>query len=140
MGTPHHGSPLERAGNLFESVLQVTPWTAPIGSLGTLRSAGVTDLRFSNVVDVDADRFALTPDCVRCYAVAGTKSASAADDLARSADGNLVPVQSALGIHNDATRTLRFTDTRIAGATDHFGLLASDEVYALLGEWCSDAM
>lgn len=148
LGTPHHGSPLERAGNLFESVLRVTPWTAPFGSLGTLRSAGVTDLRFGNVVDVDADRFALTPDArthaalpqgVRCYAVAGTKSATASDDLARLADDNLVPVQSALGIHKDAARALHFTDTRIACATDHLGLLASDDVHAWLREWCSDS-
>jgi pimeloyl-ACP methyl ester carboxylesterase len=151
LGTPHHGSPLERAGNLFESVMRVTPWTAPIGSLGALRSAGVTDLRFGNVVDADADRFALTPDQrthaplpdgVRSYAIAATKSSKGASEvpaseLARLADDNLVPVPSALGMHANNARTLQFTETHVVYATDHLGLLASDEVHALLRRWCA---
>lgn len=154
LGSPHHGSPLERAGNLFERVLGVTPWTAPIASLGMLRSAGVTDLRYGNVVDVDTDRFALAPDArthaplpagVCCYAIAATKTPTIdakLDAAARGvyeglADDNLVPVESALGVHADPARTLRFDDARVLFGTDHLGLLASREVHALLRQWCA---
>src|SRR5688572_2361186 len=61
LGTPHHGAPLERMGHLLELVVGATPWTAPLAALGTVRSAGVTDLRHGAVVDVAdvaSDRFA----------------------------------------------------------------------------------
>ena len=46
LGTPHHGAPLERAGNIVDVVLGSTSFTAPLARLGQLRSAGITDLRF----------------------------------------------------------------------------------------------
>ena len=146
IGTPHHGSPLERVGHIAELILGVTPWTAPLGALGAVRSAGVTDLRYGNVVDVDADRFAFAPDArthaplpegVRCYAIAGTNSAELGDDIGKLANDNLVPVPSALGIHDDRARTLLFTAQEIAVGTDHVALLASDDVYRALLSWCS---
>src|SRR5688572_2486417 len=86
LGTPHHGAPLERGGNWIDRLLDLTPYTAPLGALGRIRSAGVTDLRFGNVLDEHwqgRDRFAhgADPRCacplpagVRCYAIAGTLS------------------------------------------------------------------
>jgi pimeloyl-ACP methyl ester carboxylesterase len=144
LGTPHHGSPLERIGHIAELVLGATPWTAPLGALATVRSAGVTDLRYGNVVDVDADRFAFTPDArthaplphgVRCYAIAGTNSAALDDDVKKLASDNLVPVPSALGMHDESARTLAFTDSKIVVATDHLALLSSDDVYRALLAW-----
>ncbi len=147
LGTPHHGAALERAGNLFETLLGVTPWTAPLTALGKVRSAGVTDLRHGNVVDVDLDRFANTGDRrtptplpigVRCFAVAATKTPAdvgAALDPRALADDNLVPVVSALGMHDDARYALRFDDARVVYGTNHLGLVWSPEVYALLRAW-----
>jgi hypothetical protein len=51
LGTPHHGAPLERGGNWFELMLGLNRYAAPLARLAKLRSAGVTDLRFGNVVD-----------------------------------------------------------------------------------------
>ncbi|WP_413916314.1 hypothetical protein [Candidatus Skiveiella danica] len=51
LGTPHHGSPLERAGNWVDTILGSTPFTAPFARLGKLRSAGITDLRYGHVLD-----------------------------------------------------------------------------------------
>lgn len=146
LGSPHHGAPLERGGNLFEMLLGVTPWSAPLAALGRVRSAGITDLRHGSVRDEDwrdADRFAAgvdrrvatpLPVGLRSFAVAATNSAP--DELAGALrSDNLVPVQSALGIHNEAARSLRFTDTRVVYATSHLSLLSSAEVYMLMREW-----
>lgn len=149
LGTPHHGSPLERAGNLFETLLGVTPWSAPLAALGRVRSAGVTDLRYGNVVDADwsgADRFARggdprtptpLPEGVRCYAIAGTRSPASTAERELASD-DLVPVPSALGVHDDARVALRFTDTRTLQDTHHLELLSSARAYAALVEWLGD--
>ena len=65
LGTPHHGAPLERGGNWIDLLLDLSPYTAPLGALGRIRSAGVTDLRYGNVLDEHwqgRDRFAHGPD------------------------------------------------------------------------------
>ncbi len=49
LGTPHRGAPLERGGHWFETLLQVSPYSAPFARLGKIRSAGITDLRHSAV-------------------------------------------------------------------------------------------
>ena len=143
LGSPHQGAPLERGGNFIETLLGVTPWTAPLKTLARLRSAGITDLRYGVVVAADqqADRFAPgpdrrtplpLPDDVGCYAVAASTSADGVDDLA--GDG-LVPVDSALGRHADERRCLHFAETKIVRGTHHLGLLSSAEVYAQLVTW-----
>src|SRR5437660_10821453 len=69
LGTPHHGAPLERGGNWLQSLVGISPYTAPLSRLGMLRSAGITDLRFGNLLDEDwaaCDRFERRPDGRRC--------------------------------------------------------------------------
>ena len=83
LGTPHHGVPLERVGQWADFLIGKNRYTAPFARLGRIRSAGITDLRYGNIVDEDwdgHDRFShagdtrqivpLPPD-VRCYAIAG---------------------------------------------------------------------
>jgi pimeloyl-ACP methyl ester carboxylesterase len=53
LGTPHHGAPLERIGQLAVAMLGLSPYAAPLAKLGQARSAGITDLRFGNVQDAD---------------------------------------------------------------------------------------
>jgi len=146
LGCPHHGAPLERGGNWAESLLGLSRYSAPIGRLGRLRSAGVTDLRYGNLVDSDwqgRNRFALAgdpraviglPQGVACFAVAGSTSTAASGKLA--GDG-LVPVDSALGRHADPARTLDFGDEHcfVAFGTRHLELLDSQVVYAQLRRW-----
>src|SRR5271165_3968803 len=60
LGTPHHGAPLERVGNWVDVMLGKTPYAAAFARLGQIRSAGVTDLRYGNLMDEDwqgRDRF-----------------------------------------------------------------------------------
>jgi len=84
LGTPHHGAPLERAGNWLDIILGASPYVKPFTSLAQLRSAGITDLRYGNVLDEDwhgHDRFhrkpdtrqlAPLPETVACHTVAAT--------------------------------------------------------------------
>lgn len=156
LGAPHHGAPLERAGNLVDVLLGVSRYSAPLVRLGQIRSAGVTDLRYGNVLDADwqgRDRFARGDDprapCplprgVRALAIAATASKvlppslgpSATDADALASDG-LVPVASALGRHVDTARDLGFPAEHqhvVAGA-HHLDLLASVEAYEHLRRW-----
>jgi len=146
LGAPHHGAPLERGGHGVDRVLGISRYVAPLRRLGRIRSAGITDLRYGNVLDEHwhgHDRFAhdgdrrrplALPAGVACYAVAGTLATSAADRL--PGDG-LVPVASALGVHPDPARTLGFSDAQrwIALGTGHRDLLAAPAVYATIRSW-----
>lgn len=149
LGTPHHGAPLEKAGNWVDTILESTPYTAPFAKLGRVRSAGITDLRFGHVLDEDwrgRDRFARSPDNrrilplpegVACFAIAATTAEERglmADHLI--GDG-LVPVPSALGLHDDPRRCLAFSEDarRIEYRTNHLGLLGSPAVTSQLLEW-----
>lgn len=60
LGTPHHGSSIERIGNYLDLILKTIPYARPFAKLAKIRSAGVTDLRYGNIVDEDwlnKDRF-----------------------------------------------------------------------------------
>ena len=149
LGTPHHGAPLEKAGNWVDRILSATPYTAPFARLGQVRSAGITDLRFGHVVDEDwqgRDRFSRTPDLRRvmplpndvvCFTVAATTEAERGVLADRLIGDGLVPVHSALGRHDDPRRSLVFpkASQRIEYKTTHMGLLSSIEITRQLLQW-----
>ena len=149
LGTPHHGAPLEKAGNWVDIVLGSTPYSKPFAKLGQLRSAGITDLRYGHVLDVDwvgKDRFRRAPDSrqpvplpsgVACYTVAGTTAAKRSALSERLLGDGLVTLPSALGQHDDAQRSLSFAKASqmIAYRTNHMQLLSSAEVGAQLRKW-----
>jgi pimeloyl-ACP methyl ester carboxylesterase len=146
IGTPHHGAPLERVGNLVDRALGSISYSAPLARLGKIRSAGVTDLRHGNVLDehwAGVDRFASgadrrsptpLPAGVACLAIAGTTSRTTTGRL--PGDG-LVPVDSALGRHPRADLCLGFApeDQRIISATNHVQLLENAHVWEQLRDW-----
>ncbi len=149
LGTPHHGAPLERGGHWIDLILGASPYTAAFARLGQLRSAGITDLRHGNLLDVDwsgADRFAHGHDVrvgvplpagVACYAMAASLGPEHGALRAKLMGDGLVPVASALGQHRQAARCLAFPADRqltIQGL-NHLGLLASDAVLAQLKTW-----
>lgn len=149
LGTPHHGAPLERAGNRVDAILGSTPYTAPFARLGRLRSAGITDLRYGNVLDEDwrdHDRFQRRgdsrqplplPEGVACYAVAATTAARRSALAERLIGDGLVPVPSALGQHHDVRRKLMFAKTSqwMAYRMSHLELLSRPEVTRQLLHW-----
>ena len=149
LGTPHHGAPLERAGNRIDVILESTPYTAPFAAIGRLRSAGITDLRYGHVVADDwkgRDRFRRLPDtrsivplpsAVACYTIAATRAARLRPLADRLIGDGLVPVPSALGQHADPARCLAFADDAqwVAHRTNHMQLLSSGAVGRRLVSW-----
>lgn len=143
LGTPHHGSPIERGGNIIQLLLGVSSYSAPIARLARLRSAGVTDLRYGNVLDehwrdkerfdheMDVRRPLPLPEGVSCYAIAASLSKSEVPDP--RGDG-LVPVASALGRHERSELTLGFPESNqwTVFDTGHLDLLHRPEVYERL--------
>lgn len=153
LGTPHHGAPLERGGNWVDVILGATPYAAPFARLGKVRSAGITDLRYGNVLDEDwkgRDRFARArdtrkpvplPDDVQCFGMAATTGNKPGDLRDRLLGDGLVPVASALGRHEDPRRTLSFPESRqwIGYGMSHLDLLGRSEVSEQLVRWLAPA-
>lgn len=149
VGTPHHGSMLEQAGNLFEIALQVSPYSHALSRLGKIRSAGTTDLRHGNLLDVDwmgRDRFARSADPrkpvplpanVECYAIAALIARAHGDLSSKLVGDGLVPLKSALGQHRDSARALHFPagHHKVFYGMTHLGLLDSKAVCAQMQQW-----
>ena len=153
LGTPHHGAPLEKAGNWVDVLLGVTPYSAPFKRLVELRSSGITDLRFGNVLDSDwqgQDRFKSQskqqqntrehlplPEGVACFTVAATLAAKRNLLADRLIGDGLVPLNSALGVHSEPARNLAFAKSSqlVVYRTNHMQLLGSAEVGDQLVTW-----
>ncbi len=151
LGTPHHGAPLEKAGNWIDRLLEISPWSAPFSRLGKIRSAGVTDLRHGNVVEQDwqgQDRFDGSgkrhclelPDEVQCYAIAGSTSRQAGLVGDHLLGDGLVTVGSALGRHQNPELQLSFPQSHqwVGRNVNHLALLNHPEVYHTLRNWIAD--
>ncbi|MFY9243016.1 MAG: hypothetical protein WAO74_08315 [Polaribacter sp.] len=151
LGTPHHGAPLEKIGNYIDVILESIPYSKPFARLGKIRSSGITDLRYGNLVDQDwqnQDRFKLQgdkreniplPKKVESYSIAAaigkeTKS------LTKIVGDNLVDVKSALGQHSNPNKSLNFKkeNTWIAYENSHLDLLNNPEVYSKIKAWFTE--
>jgi hypothetical protein len=153
LGTPHHGAPLERAGNWVDVLLGRSAYSRPFARLAQLRSAGITDLRYGHVSDADwagRDRFRKNPDQrtpvplppgVACYAVGATLAARQSPVAERLLGDGLVPLHSALGIHDDAARGLDFPKRRQAvfHGMGHLALLGDARVVQKIEQWLGAA-
>jgi pimeloyl-ACP methyl ester carboxylesterase len=157
LGTPHHGAPLERVGNWIDTMLGSNVVTRPFAAIGQIRSSGITDLRYGHVLQSswrvngrEVDRFVRSPDSreplplpmgVHCFAVAATTSGlpslmNGASMRAMMGDG-LVPLESALGQHEEEAHCLNFLPEQqyIAHNTHHMDLLQSAAVGLQLVKW-----
>jgi hypothetical protein len=149
LGTPHHGAPLERGGHWVDTVLGVSPYTAPFTRLGKIRSAGITDLRFGDLRDEDwqgheqhkrsktAKHALPLPETTSCYAIAATTGEKPGDLNDRLLGDGLVPLSSALGKHTDPALDLAIPADRqwVGYGLNHMGLLSSVDVYAQIRQW-----
>ncbi len=149
LGSPHHGAPLEKGGNWVDTLLTKSRFSLPFAPLAKIRSCGITDLRYGNLLDKDwnkNDRFEKSgdqrqpvplPEKTQCYTVAAStakQSSILSDHLI--GDG-LVPLKSALGQHKDSERCLKFPSTHqmIAREIGHMQLLHHADVYKQLKNW-----
>ncbi|MBY0237852.1 MAG: GPI inositol-deacylase [Burkholderiaceae bacterium] len=153
LGSPHHGAPLERGGNWVHVLTDLSKYSAPFSRLAKLRSAGITDLRHGSLLDndwQDGDRFAHRralpqfvplPVGVACHTVAAAMGANTGTFVGNMkgkivGDG-LVPLDSALGRHAEAGRTLAFAPERqaVLEGVNHMALLDAPAVAELLLKW-----
>jgi hypothetical protein len=139
-------------------LLSSSPYTAPLARLGKIRSTGITDLRFGNLLDEDwkkRDRFERgadlrvpvpLPEGVACYAIDASAGQNVvkpevilvADDFGGKLLGDgIVPVASALGRHSNPRLALTFEESRqwVAYGTNHLDLLSAPGVYAQIRQW-----
>ena len=149
LGTPHHGAPLERGGNWVSIIMGMSPYTAPFTRLGKIRGAGITDLRYGNMLDEDwegRDRFEYSedprrpvplPDGVQCYTIAATTGRKVGDLSDRFLGDGLIPLRSALGRHKKSALTLSFPEAQqwVGYGMNHLGLLSQPEVYEEIRRW-----
>jgi pimeloyl-ACP methyl ester carboxylesterase len=158
LGTPHHGAALERGGRLVDALLTLSPYVAPFARLGKARSAGITDLRYGNLLDVDwqgpqgqdhrhAQRrdnrqpVPLPPGVAVCLMAATTAEQPSGLRHALLGDG-LVSVASAFGEHRRAGLHLGVPPERCALIlrANHFDLLSRPEAYARLRDWLAEPL
>lgn len=141
LGTPHLGATLERCGTGLDWLMGISPYSAPIGRIGKVRSAGIRDLGEGNIGggDESPDR---GPSDVerRYYAIAATTRTSNGQLSTRGLGDGLVSLRSALGKHRDPNRSLAIPAAQqaIFDQTNHFELLESRRVYRHLAFWLGD--
>lgn len=152
LGTPHHGSPLEKAGAFVEAILKTNPYAEPL-MLGRKRSAGVKDLRHGNLLDADwqgQDSDGLSPDNRQIvpllpgvdYYFAAASLGSHETDLKGKVLGDLlVRLGSALGSSSNELRSLNVEseNCRVFLEKDHFDLLDDERVQRQATEWFAES-
>jgi hypothetical protein len=145
IGTPHHGSPLERAGRLLVRTLRAVPdpYTRLIADIGDLRSRGLQNLGYGALGHGDRESalgderhpVPLLPE-IQHYLVAG---ALASDPwLALWFGDALVPLSSATAAVCTDVRAVAFppSHVKIFHAFAHTRLAHDPAVYAQIRAWC----
>ncbi len=146
LATPHHGAPLERAGNWANALLSYSPYTRPLMRLGNIRSAAIRDLRFGLLTQAQSellsdrahqdcrDRATDLPAHVHHFLLAGSLNSDAAQNWV--GDG-LVPVSSGLGLHARPEMNLTAPSlTRIElERMDHMKMLNDVRVWEAMVDW-----
>ncbi|MEM8529436.1 MAG: alpha/beta hydrolase [Chloroflexota bacterium] len=154
LGTPHHGAPLERYAHEVQRLLDSNPYTTPFAQLGSLRSDGITDLGYGNLVDEDwstpsrpmsmgDQRHPVPlPRGVQCYAIGATTGYTVGDLGDYLLGDGLVPLQSALGHHHDPRHMLLFPESHqwIGYTMHHMDLLHRHEVYTQMRYWLAGVL
>ena len=152
LGTPHHGAPLEKAGNWLDFLLASHPYSTPFAKLIKVRSSGITDLRHGNISEQDwqqRGRFDFVadnrqpvplPEDIECYAVAGSVGKEFRERHLPFIGDGLVEIDSALGRHNHKPHTLQFKPQNQLHVkdVDHLHLLSDQQVYEKLLQWLTE--
>lgn len=146
LATPHHGSPLEKVGNLANAIFASTPYTLPLMRLGNIRSRGIKDLRYGCVTAEESTaandaqhrdfRDALVPLPLHVNTLIVSGALPDPRQRALLGDG-LVPIESARGEHAQPRLTLqapKLERVHLEPLT-HMGFLSDARVYTVLRSW-----
>lgn len=147
LGTPHHGSPVEKGVNLASYAMRSVPEAAPIASVLDTRSVGIKDLAFGVIAEEhwrERDGSALLadyreaialPDHVTLHAVAATLSVDPAHAIGAAFGDLLVRLDSASGDHARHGLGIREEHRRHVGGLTHFDLPSDPQVYRYVRDW-----
>ena len=149
LGTPHHGSPVERAGHALEKTLNRIQYVEPLMRLGQRRSAGIKDLRHGNLLDEDwqghgpeqatDDRRngVPLPAGVAHFFAAASVGRHQRDIRGHLLGDWLVQLTSAVGDHADERKRLPVPPEhcRVFHEKSHLDLLSDTEVHAQVIDW-----
>jgi pimeloyl-ACP methyl ester carboxylesterase len=144
LGSPHHGSPVEKAGNVLASVLSAfdLPGTQVPAKLLNVRSAGIKDLRFGNTLDehwIGKDPNAFLRDeratvafveGVNYAYVGATISKDPAHPVGMLIGDLLVRAGSARGEHDNPALRVPFHMGEVLSGISHIALMNHRDVYA----------
>lgn len=135
LGTPHLGLPVQRLHPWLRRVLGLRQVSAPLARLAKWRSAGMADLHQARLLPGVGMRPSPPlplplPAGVVCHALAGLLPGGS---IRQRGDG-LVPLDSALGRHADAQRSLGLPASQcwVADDVHHLELLSHARVYRRL--------
>lgn len=137
LASPHDGAPMEKIGNMANSILGVTPYARPLMALGNIRSQGIRSLRHANVTEPhdDTQQQMVLPFYDGCeHLLIGARKFY--EPGQRWLGDGLVPEDSAMGgphfpeHHPSVTRNM-------LDNTGHITLLKDGRLYELLREWLS---
>lgn len=148
LGTPHHGSSVEKAGHALDMAMQKIAYIEPL-AFGRKRSVGIKDLRHGNLLDedwqghhpdeprVDSRRAVPLLDNVDYYFVAATLGRHRHDPLGQVLGDLLVRLDSAVGSHRDDLRRLHIKpeNCRVFHEKNHFDLLDDSRVHRQVIDW-----
>ena len=149
LGTPHHGSHVERKGNYLDIMLEAIPYVKPFARLGKIRSAGVTDLRYGNLVDedwldndpferkTDQRRHIPLPKEIKFYSIAAVIGKKTTTISTKILGDTLVDVKSALGQHKNPNKSLFFKKENrwIVYENNHLDLLSNPKIMEKIKDW-----
>jgi len=140
---------LERVGNYLDVILEAIPYAKPFARLGKIRSDGVTDLRYGNLIDEDwqgNNRFEMQADSrqtvplpkeIECWSIVAITRKTTNSAPSRLLGDVLVDIKSALGWHKNPAKNLHFKDenTWIIYENSHLDLLCNPNIYDKIKEW-----
>ncbi|WP_298447076.1 alpha/beta fold hydrolase [uncultured Marinobacter sp.] len=148
LGSPHHGSPVAKAGHMLTFVMKQFRYVSPL-ALGRHTSAGIKDLRHGNLLDDDwngTDQDDFHPDDrkpvplregTRHYFIAAAVGKHVSDIPSTMMGDLLVRLDSAKGHHPEDSRRLaiRPEDCRVFEKLNHLDLLDNKVVHDQILEW-----
>ena len=148
LGTPHHGSPVAKAGHALNTVMESIPYVEPL-AIGRHRSAGIKDLKHGYLLDEDWQGHhpdASRPDTrtsvpllpeVDYFFAAATLGQHKHDPLGHALGDLLVRLDSALGAHANDLHHLNIKEEncRVFHEKNHLDLLSDEEVHGQVVDW-----
>lgn len=148
LGTPHHGSPVAKAGHALNVAMEKIPYLEPL-AFGRRRSAGIKDLRHGDLLDEDWQGHHpdhSRPDTRRAvpllpgidyFFAAASLGQDKHDPLGHALGDILVRLDSAMGSHTDELKHLNIKPENccVFHEKKHLDLLTDVAVHRQIVDW-----